>query len=722
MEAVAISRFSSTPPSPTLLANMNKANKAKCRACLSMNRDTVKLDTNVPDLQSARSYGESFRHCTGLELNVCSAGGYKWPMQMCVRCCRALEVAMHFVELALESDRVLHSEAQSVKPAVKQEPELKRKASHELLRWNQFGQEFEQFVESYDEASAPIEENVLYMRGAKMPRLDADTTVQNKSSKEDEVILFDVKYDTNNIDEDDDNDGSDAKNNETFFENSKTPVDIDRSENNNNYNFNNKNGDLSGLPDVECDLIQRALFMTLNDDASGEQSPEECEIIESIKAKLLQSSEILTTANTCLIEPETAPDKRLVKQRHNSPSGNTNDNLNIPVLGCNMCNFTQTEAKQMRSHYKREHSLEVSEDEITGLANNLTFKCRCCNNYTTKDKGEMQTHLIENHRIEKDFENNWYEQQNCPACARVFKDQRSARTHYTRVHTAPSSSPSHLFTVRDSKEQHICNACGKVFNQRASLQNHQRFCQVAQPVHCTFCEKQFSSIRKYELHLQQQHAVDTVHECEICHKNFKNADSLALHRKRHMERHFQCVKCSLNYVNATELKVHYERAHVQEEQQVSCSSCGIKFQNFALLREHEQRSHQQKTWRCETCSFEASSRARLRQHQYEHTGYPYKCMQCEEEFIDRSKIRQHSKKAHGVELTDDQLADMFRERIGYTNRHDAFSKSNNLLEVPGFSDDCYSELKSLGVDYDDITHDLFSNSSNALDNLLDLIP
>lgn len=75
-----------------------------------------------------------------------------------------------------------------------------------------------------------------------------------------------------------------------------------------------------------------------------------------------------------------------------------------------------------------------------------------------------------------------------------------------------------------------------------------------------------------------------------------------------------------------------------------------------------------------------------------------------------------------MELTDEQLAEMFRERIGYTNRHDAFSKSNNSLEIPGFSDEWFTELKSMDLDYDDITTDLFSNSINALDNLLESVP
>ncbi|KAH8336992.1 hypothetical protein KR059_010154 [Drosophila kikkawai] len=681
------------------LVAMNKLNAAKCRACLSVDRKTVQLDAPMPNLQKSRTYAQSLKQCTNLDLRVNSPGGYLWPMQICVRCCRALEVAMHFVELALESNLKLYAESKSVK-LPSPTGELKRKASSETLHWNQFSQEFEQFVESYEGMTGPIEENVLYMRGAKIPRLDADAAASKKAPKEDEVILFDVKYDTNDLEEEDENDGSDAKNSETFFESSITPgvaavtnktASSKSGENNNNYKFNNKNGD--SLPDEECDLIQRALYMTLND-----ESPKPAK--ESIKEQPLKSRESEDSA-PALQETTT----RIL------PNGTI---AIIPNLKCNICQFTNTDAKQLRGHYKSIHKIYMAEDDIIGLNKNQSFKCRPCNSYETKDRGEMQKHLIDHHKIDGDFEMYCYVQANCPACARIFKDQGSARKHYTRVHTpAPvATSPP---------ESYVCKVCDKVFNQKAGLHSHQRFCQVKDPVHCTFCDQEFSSMRKYELHLQQLHAVETLHECEICHRSFKSADTLAVHRKRHSERHFQCDKCTLNYVNSAELRVHYERAHVNEEQ-VSCLTCGSQFQNFALMREHEQRSHQkQKVWRCEVCNFEASTRSRWRQHQYEHMEYPYKCQHCTGEFADRSKFRQHSKKLHGIELSDEQLAEMFREKKGYTNRHDAFNKSNNSLEIPGFTEDCFTELKSLGVDYDDITTDLFANSS-TLDHLLDLIP
>ncbi|XP_034650751.1 oocyte zinc finger protein XlCOF22 [Drosophila subobscura] len=701
-----------TAVADSALSPINKRNLAKCRACLSVNRKTVKLDAEMPNLKKSRTYGQGLRQCTNLEMKAVSPSGYHWPMQICVRCCRALEVSMHFVEMALESNLKLYAEAKTVK--LPSPPgELKRKASSETLQWNQFSQEFDKFVESYDGVPGPIEENVLYMRGAKIPRLDADVSAK-KPPKEDEVILFDVKYDNNDLEEEDENDGSDAKNNETFFENSITTgsplpgtlraiksVGSQSGENNNNYKFNfnnNKNGDMSSFPDVECDLIQRALYMTLNDEdgsSSKNSVAQEEQAIESIKNLLINESE---NVGSLQVSSTSSP-----AIRKDSPV--------IPVLSCSICKYTHTEAKQIRSHYIGSHKIDMPEDDIIGLTKNQSFKCRPCNSYDTKIRQEMQKHLIHHHKIDGDFEMYCYVQQNCPACPRVFKDQRSARTHYTRMHTQ---------AARELPESHPCSACGKVFNQKASLQAHQRFCQLKDPVQCTFCDQKFSSLRKYEIHLQQLHSVDTLHACEICHKTFKSADFLAVHRKRHSERHYQCDKCSLNYINAAELRVHYERAHVNDEQ-VSCLICGSQFQNFALMREHENRSHQRQVWRCEKCNFEANSRARMRQHQFEHTAYPYKCEHCPEEFADRKKIRLHSKKVHSIELSDEQLAEMFRERIGYTNRHDAFSKNNTSLEIPGFSEDCFSELKSLGVDYDDITTDLFSNS-NTLDELLDLIP
>lgn len=57
-------------------------------------------------------------------------------------------------------------------------------------------------------------------------------------------------------------------------------------ENNNNYNFNNKNGDVT---DEECDLIQRALEMTLNDDGCSQSPKNEASNETQLKCKCISS-------------------------------------------------------------------------------------------------------------------------------------------------------------------------------------------------------------------------------------------------------------------------------------------------------------------------------------------------------------------------------------------------------------------------------------------------
>lgn len=190
------------------------------------------------------------------------------------------------------------------------------------------------------------------------------------------VILFDVKYDTNDLEEEDENDGSDAKNSETFFESSITPggaaianksTSSKNGENNNNYKFNNKNGNMSScLPDEECDLIQRALYMTLND-----ESPKPAK--ESIKEQLLKCkliikccSPLALTILCCFLARE-SEDFLPIPQEMTTrilPNGTI---ANIPILKCNICPYTHTDAKQLRGHYKSIHKIYMPEDDIIGL-------------------------------------------------------------------------------------------------------------------------------------------------------------------------------------------------------------------------------------------------------------------------------------------------------------------------------------------------------------------
>lgn len=73
--------------------------------------------------------------------------------------------------------------------------------------------------------------------------------------------------------------------------------------------------------------------------------------------RLLLAAEAMTSSS-----PGNSASSLLSKS---SPSKEVN--TNIPLLSCSICKHTETEAKQMRSHYMRVHSCDVTEDDIIGL-------------------------------------------------------------------------------------------------------------------------------------------------------------------------------------------------------------------------------------------------------------------------------------------------------------------------------------------------------------------
>lgn len=74
-------------------------------------------------------------------------------------------------------------------------------------------------------------------------------------------------------------------------------------------------------------------------------------------------------------------------------------------------------------------------------------------------------------------------------------------------------------------------------------------------------------------------------------------------------------------------------------------------------------------------------------------------------------LKLHSKKVHGLEITDEELATMFLDKHGYVSRFDAFSKKNNDLDIDVIDErDLEKELKEFDLTFEDIIRDLFNNN------------
>ena len=73
-------------------------------------------------------------------------------------------------------------------------------------------------------------------------------------------------------------------------------------------------------------------------------------------------------------------------------------------------------------------------------------------------------------------------------------------------------------------------------------------------------------------------------------------------------------------------------------------------------------------------------------------------------------LREHCENLHWITVTNEELANMFKEYYGYASRFDAFSKQNNNLEITEIcNSELEKELQEFGLTLQDIMDDLFVN-------------
>ncbi|KAM7341830.1 zinc finger protein 711 isoform 3-T3 [Cochliomyia hominivorax] len=388
----------------------------------------------------------------------------------------------------------------------------------------------------------------------------------------------------------------------------------------------------------------------------------------------------------------------------------------IVPFKCKLCSYYTCYRESLIKHYKVQHKLNNMEldlyeaksvsFQITKTPVFVTYLCLHCN-FESCAENLIDDHLLIEHFVEEDKDMYIKKLYKCPSCQRSFKDLKCVRIHYTRYHCYGSKCKSNNSSVN---KKHACEKCGKSFDLKSSLFLHKRICEKRNAVNCNFCELLFSSVLKYEQHLENKHAVSIRHECEICGKTFRCAEYLAVHRKRHNERHYQCDLCNKNYINNAELKVHKQRIHNKMHLPFVCNICGKIFLNRSLLREHENEQHSKRYFKCLQCDYISNSSFAVKVHKYKHMGKPYKCPICSKDFIFRKDIKQHAARHHSTCITQEEMAQMFRRSHGYTSRYDAFSQQNNNLEITEIKElELEGELKEFGLTLQDIMQDLFNN-------------
>ncbi|XP_011291324.1 zinc finger protein 493 [Musca domestica] len=357
---------------------------------------------------------------------------------------------------------------------------------------------------------------------------------------------------------------------------------------------------------------------------------------------------------------------------------------------CKMCNFYTCFIESLCKHYKKVHKQKDLENRLyrtkellaisadVEILDEITHKCINCD-FQTHTLIEMKQHLNMEHDMEEDDKKMFITLYNCPSCYRQFMEKTSLKIHFSLAHNSQE-------TVPNMPNEHCCENCGKMFHRRSGLAAHERCCKLNEPICCTFCKLKFYTVLKYETHLNSVHYVDVRHECEICHKVFMNASHLAVHRRRHNQRYHQCHLCTKNYINNAELQVHLQRIHNK------------------LPRRNE--GEQQKMtipMKCKYCPYTTNSKFAMEVHQYRHTGKQYKCKKCSKSYVLRRDIKLHCKQLHALDITDEELTSMLKDKHDYVSPLDVFPKRNNDLQINPVNDiDLERELKEFDTTFENI--------------------
>lgn len=228
--------------------------------------------------------------------------------------------------------------------------------------------------------------------------------------------------------------------------------------------------------------------------------------------------------------------------------------------------------------------------------------------------------------------------------------------NYT-CHVCNETFEKMYFLTNHTREQHsclpqvACITCGKYLATWESILSHRRkHSTEAANYQCTQCNAKFVTQTGLSIHTRVKHdktveARTEAYNCEVCAKEFKDAQTLKNHSRVHLPDDekfpYKCETCGKRLANRHSLKNHILTVHLQSKM-IACHLCTKTFSSRSNLRSHLI-SHTTENVKCPECNLVFKNRISLQSHKKLHkeNAKHFKCPDCDKVFFNRNHLNRH---------------------------------------------------------------------------------
>ncbi|XP_067640867.1 zinc finger protein 709-like [Eurosta solidaginis] len=340
------------------------------------------------------------------------------------------------------------------------------------------------------------------------------------------------------------------------------------------------------------------------------------------------------------------------------------DNIEMNTkYDCTKCSSSFVLHKTYRVHLKNEHNIIINESDSANDEDNI-HECELCNacfkspssfyyhkkrnhNFVEDKAAEME---MEENGEDSDLPDDWNEPYKCYICSNKFKTKIFYKQHMKKMH----NENIRIDLVNHHGKLYECKICYSYFTNRSTFYLHKK------RKHPEVSTKKTSAVDSLTSEVKEKDVYEiTEHgeygECKYCNKKIPKMEKRT-HERRHVYRmreknkRFLCSFCPQEFRAEPSLRKHEKNIHFGELPEVKeCPICQKKLDpNY--LRTHLTTVHNsERKHICDTCGDSFKSQILLHSHKRLHMERNFPCNVCGKKFIRSYDLKVHMRMHTGEE-------------------------------------------------------------------------